>query len=223
MAGSPRHTWRTSASFFAELARVRDRLPVYQGELYMEAHRGVLTSQAEYKRLYRACEVALQTHEALRVADGGRPLGEQAWLRVLFGQFHDALPGSSIARVYDDLEAEFALILSREEEATAAELANGGEAVAFNPVAVHRRVYLAERDLLLACRRSSRAAGRRPQHVRRSGPSRRVSTTASCSSFRRRRPARGRASTAGAGADRRGGLRLGHEDPHKLPRVAERP
>ena len=42
-----------------------------------------------------------------------------------------------------------ARILSREEEATAAELANGGDAVAFNPVAVHRRVYLAERDLLL--------------------------------------------------------------------------
>ena len=63
LAGSPRHAWRTSASFFAELERVRDRLPVYQGELYMEAHRGVLTSQAEYKRLYRACEVALQTHE----------------------------------------------------------------------------------------------------------------------------------------------------------------
>ena len=149
LAGSPRHAWRTSASFFAELERVRDRLPVYQGELYMEAHRGVLTSQAEYKRLYRACEVALQTHEALRVADSGRPLGEQAWLRVLFGQFHDALPGSSIGRVYEDLEAEFTRILSREEEATAAELANGGDAVAFNPVAVHRRVYLAERDLLL--------------------------------------------------------------------------
>ena len=149
LAGSPRHTWRTSASFFAELERVRDRLPVYQGELYMEAHRGVLTSQAEYKRLYRACEVALRTHEALRVADGGEPLGEQAWLRVLFGQFHDALPGSSIGRVYDDLEAEFDRILSREEEATAAELSNGADAVAFNPVAVHRRVYLAERDLLL--------------------------------------------------------------------------
>ena len=149
LAGSPRHTWRTSASFFAELERVRDRLPVFQGELYMEAHRGVLTSQAEYKRLYRACEVALRTHEALRVADGGRPLGEQAWLRVLFGQFHDALPGSSIGRVYEDLEAEFALILSREEEATATELANGGDAVAFNPVALPRRVYLAEHDLLL--------------------------------------------------------------------------
>ena len=149
LAGSPRHAWRTSASFFAELERVRDRLPVYQGELYMEAHRGVLTSQAEYKRLYRACEVALQTHEALRVADGGEPLGEQAWLRVLFGQFHDALPGSSIGRVYEDLEAEFGRILSREEEATAAELANGGDAVAFNPVALPRRVYLAEHDLLL--------------------------------------------------------------------------
>ena len=51
--------------------------------------------------------------------------------------------------MYEDLEAEFACILSREEEATAAELANGGDAVAFNPLPVHRRVYLADRDLLL--------------------------------------------------------------------------
>ena len=154
LAGAPRHTWRTSTAFFDDLERQRDRLPVFQGELYLEAHRGVLTSQAEYKRLYRACEVALRTHEALRVADGGEPIGEDAWLRVLFGQFHDALPGSSIGRVYEDLEAEFGEILLREESAVAAELTatvadNDDSAVAFNPLPLARRVYLPERDVVV--------------------------------------------------------------------------
>ncbi len=161
LAGAPRHTWTTSAAFFAELEQVRGQLPVYQGELYLETHRGVLTSQAEYKRLYRACEVALRSHEALRVADGGPPLGEEAWLRVLFGQFHDALPGSSIGRVYEELEAELAAIVTREEQAVAAELCataapdadgsgvGGSGPVAFNPLAIPRQVYLADRDMVV--------------------------------------------------------------------------
>lgn len=149
LAGTPRHTWQTSASFFADLEHVRHQLPIYQGELYMEAHRGVLTSQAEFKRLYRACEVALRTHEALRVADGSTPLGEHAWLRVLFGQFHDALPGSSIARVYEDLEKELSQFLSQEEGTINRELSCGSDSIAFNPLALHRRFYLPERDLML--------------------------------------------------------------------------
>ena len=128
LAGAPRHGWHSSAAFFDDLDAVRNQLPVYQGELYMEAHRGVLTSQAEYKRLYRACESALLAHEALRAVDGAEPLGEAAWLRVLFGQFHDALPGSSITRVYDELKAEFRQILAREQAAAAQEL--GGASAA---------------------------------------------------------------------------------------------
>ena len=161
LAGAPRHGWQSSDAFFDDLDAVRDQLPVYQGELYMEAHRGVLTSQAEYKRLYRACESALLAHEALRAVDGAPPLGEAAWLRVLFGQFHDALPGSSITRVYDELKAEFRQILARERAAATRELGGGGAAgsasagtasagaLAFNPLPQARRVYLPERDLLL--------------------------------------------------------------------------
>ena len=164
LAGAPRHGWQSSGAFFDDLDAVRDQLPVYQGELYMEAHRGVLTSQAEYKRLYRACESALLAHEALRAVDGAPPLGEAAWLRVLFGQFHDALPGSSITRVYDELKAEFRQILARERAAAAQELGGGSaagtgeggaaeagasEALAFNPLPQARPVYLPGRDLLL--------------------------------------------------------------------------
>lgn len=124
---------------------VRARLPVYQGELYLEYHRGTYTTQSEFKRLHRAGERHLQIHEALRVATGGGPLGEEAWLRVLFAEFHDALPGSSIRLVYQQLTPELDAVQAARLAAAAAELQVGGQEtgwLAFNPLAVPRTVVL---------------------------------------------------------------------------------
>ncbi|HET7038058.1 MAG TPA: glycoside hydrolase family 38 C-terminal domain-containing protein, partial [Thermomicrobiaceae bacterium] len=143
LSGIPRARWDTADRFFDSLAAVRDRLPVYQGELYLEYHRGTLTTQSEHKRLYRAAERALQAHEAVRVATGGGPLGEDAWLRALFAQFHDALPGSSIRRVYAELNPELEAIARRELSAATAELRRGGSGLmAFNPAPLPRTVVL---------------------------------------------------------------------------------
>ena len=143
LAGVPRAAWTTSGAFSDRLDDVRERLPVYQGELYLEYHRGTYTTQSEFKRLYRAAETALQAHEAVRVVTGGGPLGDEAWLRLLFAQFHDALPGSSIGLVYQQMRAELAAIVQRELDAAAADLTSGDEAaglVAFNPLPVPRSV-----------------------------------------------------------------------------------
>ncbi|HEU5423568.1 MAG TPA: glycoside hydrolase family 38 C-terminal domain-containing protein, partial [Nitrolancea sp.] len=141
LAGMPRARWATADDFFQRMAAVRERLPVYQGELYLEYHRGTLTTQSEFKRLYRGAETALQAHEAARVAIGGEPLGEAAWLRLLFCQFHDALPGSSIRRVYAELNPELEAIARRELSAAAAELGGGGSGwTAFNPLPLPRAV-----------------------------------------------------------------------------------
>jgi alpha-mannosidase len=143
LAGVPVARWTTSAAFFERLEPLREQLPVYQGELYLEYHRGTLTTQAEFKRLYRAAETALQAHEAARVATGVGPLDDAAWLRVLFCQFHDALPGSSIREVYEDLNPELAGIVTRELAAASAALATtGAGATAFNPLPVPRTVVL---------------------------------------------------------------------------------
>ena len=143
LAGAPKARWTTTEAFFRRLQRVRARLPVYQGELYLEYHRGTLTTQSEFKRLYRAAEAALQAHEAVRVVRGGGPVCEDDWLRVLFCQFHDALPGSSIGLVYQQLNAELAAIGERQLRAAVDELGDGGSApdhVAFNPLPVPRTV-----------------------------------------------------------------------------------
>jgi alpha-mannosidase len=139
LAGTPTARWTTSGDFFARMDSTRERLPVYQGELYLEYHRGTLTTQSEFKRLYRAAETALQAHEATRVVTGTGPLGDEAWRRVLFCQFHDAIPGSSIGRVYEELNAELAAIVERELGAAREALASSGAGhMAFNPLPVAR-------------------------------------------------------------------------------------
>lgn len=139
LAGAPPTRWTTSGDFFARLDTLRDRLPTYQGELYLEYHRGTLTTQSEHKRLYRAAETALQAHEATRVVTGAGPLPGESWLRVLFNQFHDAIPGSSIREVYEDLNPELEAIAARELAAAHDALATGGDGyTVFNPLPLPR-------------------------------------------------------------------------------------
>jgi len=141
LVGVPKTRWTTAEAFFDRLQAIRDQLPVYQGELYLEYHRGTYTTQSEYKRRYRAAERALQSHEAARVLSGGAPLGDDAWLRVLLGQFHDALPGTSITLVYQQLNPELQEIGERELAAMRLELSGNAPGVGvFNPLPLPRTV-----------------------------------------------------------------------------------
>ena len=96
------------------------RTAVWEGELYLEYHRGTYTSQARSEVGEPAGEHAL--HEAELWAswagllgaaiDGWRPDLYRSWEIVLRNQFHDILPGSSIAEVYVDQRAEHAEVLA---------------------------------------------------------------------------------------------------------------
>jgi alpha-mannosidase len=104
-------------AFFASLPE--DDLPRWVGELYLELHRGTLTTQARVKKLNREAEHRLQEAEAfatLAARSGAKYPGqelERLWKTVLLNQFHDILPGSSISEVYRDTHREL-------EEAVAA-------------------------------------------------------------------------------------------------------
>ena len=102
----PKAEWNTVEGFFKGVKKVKDDLPAYRGELYLEYHRGVHTTQSDLKYFFRSCERALQTHEAVRVLSGMGSIDEQPWLRYIFAQFHDAIPGSSINTVYKELNQE---------------------------------------------------------------------------------------------------------------------
>jgi alpha-mannosidase len=89
------------------------KLPTWVGEIYLELHRGTLTSQGRTKFLHRRAERALITAEtvsSMATLMGGpfAPSLEEHWRVLLRNQFHDILPGSSIREVYAQTEAELA-------------------------------------------------------------------------------------------------------------------
>lgn len=90
-----------------------DGLPVYNGELYLEYHRGCQTSQARTKRNNRKCELLLRNAElfgSLALLEGAKYDQKtlyEAWKILLTNQFHDILPGSSITEVYQDTERDY--------------------------------------------------------------------------------------------------------------------
>jgi alpha-mannosidase len=141
LGGMPEVQWGSVMGFFDRLNHVRAKLPVYQGELYLEYHRGVFTTHGDLKARFRECERALQTWEAVRSATGGGVLDDGPWKRLVFAQFHDYIPGSSIWEVYEEGLPELAAISEKALESAAAELGNasaGGDDALFNPLPLAR-------------------------------------------------------------------------------------
>lgn len=91
-------------------ADAEDGLPRYRGELYLEFHRGVFTTQTRVKREMRRLESRLVAVEAWRTWLGERGSWQALWTRLLANQFHDILPGSAIGPVYEDWERDHATL-----------------------------------------------------------------------------------------------------------------
>ena len=96
------------ARFFDDIEQADPDLPVWDGELYLETHRGTLSTQGRMKRANRTSELCLREAEVLsslsrlsgrRIAT--KPLRE-AWETTCRHHFHDILPGSSIGPVYEE-------------------------------------------------------------------------------------------------------------------------
>ena len=120
--GSPKVRMEFSRKFFDELydrCAKNPRLPEWNGELYLEFHRGTYTSMARNKRSNRKMEFALQDLEFLSVwaeKSGVKYPKEELdalWHNVLLNQFHDILPGSSIHEVYEVTKKEYADMAER--------------------------------------------------------------------------------------------------------------
>jgi alpha-mannosidase len=137
LAGVPKAGWELPEAFFERLDAIRGELPAYQGELYLEYHRGTYTTQGRYKLAYRLAERGLQVHEAVRAALGAGAVDAHDWQRVAFAQFHDAIPGSSIALVYQQLTPELQSIHDRHAAAAITQLRQAGAGTGvqvFNPL-----------------------------------------------------------------------------------------
>jgi alpha-mannosidase len=88
-------------------------LPVVDDELYVKTHRGTYTTDSQVKRDNRQCEVLLMNAEkfSLLASQFGQPYPQeslqQLWEKVLFGQVHDNIDGTSIAEVYRDAATDY--------------------------------------------------------------------------------------------------------------------
>ncbi len=137
LEGLPSSEQGRAHGFFARATEECQRLPVWDDELYGEFHRGTYTTQARTKRnnrkaelLYREAELWSAVATNLRVWPGrSRPAGAQehagrpgwsfpttemrrGWELILLNQFHDVLPGSSIAEVYKDSARQYEEVLA---------------------------------------------------------------------------------------------------------------
>ncbi|MFB7258993.1 alpha-mannosidase [Streptomyces nojiriensis] len=121
LEGSPKVRIERPDAFFEKARAEYEDAPVWAGELYLELHRGTYTSQAKTKQGNRRSESLLREAElwaataAVRVAGYAYPYEdlERIWKTVLLHQFHDILPGSSIAWVHREARETYAAV--REE------------------------------------------------------------------------------------------------------------
>ncbi|MFF4370886.1 alpha-mannosidase [Streptomyces sp. NPDC001594] len=118
LEGSPRVEIERPDAFFDQARAEYADAPVWAGELYLELHRGTYTSQAGTKQGNRRAESLLREAElwnttaAVRVPGFAYPYEdlERLWKTVLLHQFHDILPGSSIAWVHREARETYARV-----------------------------------------------------------------------------------------------------------------
>ncbi len=116
--GMPALSVGTAKEFFAAAEKAADALPVWDGEMYYENHRGTYTSQAFVKENNRRGEFLLRDCELLGVLaeDYDKAQLERLWRLLLTNQFHDILPGTSIHEVFENTRVEYAALRKEAEE-----------------------------------------------------------------------------------------------------------
>jgi alpha-mannosidase len=153
LEGVPRVKFASPVQFFKDaemrgLPRVR-----YVGELYYSCHRGTYTSQARTKLSNRKSEFILRDAElwgsaAQAFGQYQFPSAEihDAWQTVLLNQFHDVIPGSSIARVYEEAELSYRQVQEAAQNVITRAVSNfiksGSEVAVFNSLSWPRTVII---------------------------------------------------------------------------------
>ena len=137
-------------------------LPAWSGEIYLEFHRGTMTSQGRTKRLHRRAEQRLLQTEALSafaalLGDAPPQSMEPDWQVLMQNQFHDILPGTGIGEVHRQAELELKGLHERLDERAAATMATIADRIDATPgdtAAVVVNVEAQPQGLRLTSRRS---------------------------------------------------------------------
>ncbi|MEA2011560.1 MAG: glycoside hydrolase family 38 C-terminal domain-containing protein, partial [Verrucomicrobiota bacterium] len=111
LEGVPKVKFEMASDFFKDLQKKEKELEIWDGELYLELHRGTYTTQAEIKKGNRCLESKLVALEficsALPSKQYPRKELDRIWKNMLMNQFHDIIPGSSIKMVNDEAKQDY--------------------------------------------------------------------------------------------------------------------
>lgn len=142
--------------FFEDMQALGGPKNTYVGELYFSAHRGTYTSQAMVKKNNRRCETALRDLELWCACAANKGMEypkeeiERLWKELLLHQFHDILPGSSIAKVYEEAEPVYEQILADcdklQKQALRVLVGDGDGTVVFNSLGFARKAIVSLSD-----------------------------------------------------------------------------
>ena len=149
LEGSATVKWEHPNDFFDRAQQEMPSPPVWFGELYLELHRATLTSQHQTKQGNRRTEQLLVEAElwaaTASIYSGTQYPYEQIdslWQTVLLHQFHDILPGTSIAWVHREVVARYAQVIKQAQALIAASqqalAGSGAKPLTFNAAPYER-------------------------------------------------------------------------------------
>lgn len=120
MPGLPNVKTSRAGDFFRRLQdsveKTEEKMAIWDGEMYLEYHRGTYTTQAYVKKMNRRMEELYRKAEWITalgaVNKGDLTVANQeelneGWKMILTHQFHDIIPGSSISEVYEDAKENY--------------------------------------------------------------------------------------------------------------------
>ncbi|MEI6055865.1 MAG: glycoside hydrolase family 38 C-terminal domain-containing protein [Lentisphaerota bacterium] len=112
LEGVPKVRMEPAKDYFKRLHTKKHLLEKWVGELYLELHRGTLTTQSKVKRDNRRLErtlISLEQIASLLPYDKyPKAVLDKIYKILLINQFHDIIPGSSIKKVYENTHKEYA-------------------------------------------------------------------------------------------------------------------
>lgn len=123
LPGLPKTKFSTAHEFFDGIKEANPELPTWYGDMYLELHRGTYTTHARNKKWNRQAEVLYRDAEIwgsfAKWVNDEFPLQnlEDGWKLLLYNQFHDIIPGTSIPEVYVKSEEDYKEIFAIGTEA----------------------------------------------------------------------------------------------------------
>lgn len=138
VSAMPKCSHMGANEFFEKNLKNNKNLQVWDGELYLEMHRGTFTTKAKLKKYNRILENKFRTAEMLSVLrnENNTEKITELYKKFLVNQFHDILPGSHIHPVYQDAVKDYRYVEKRLDDIIAGDGASSG--VYFNTLNYRR-------------------------------------------------------------------------------------